>query len=333
MKLGEIFCDGMIFQANKPIRIFGNGKGHASAKFLGETGSVDSDGGRWVIELKPRPYGGPFELEVELDGQTTVIHDVMIGEVVLFSGQSNIQFRMEEEITPPEDYADDENLRIFVSERIEQGEPLTPADGWVKCRRENIPKWSAVAYLTGCEARNAGVPTVGVVVCSQGASVIQSWIDDRVFVGSALELPDEKLHRDSTSPNYSRWNAPGRLYHFMLERLMPYSFGNVVWYQGESNTSPDEGRIYTELLAMMIENWRKEFRDDHLPFTVVQISDFTDTEGWRLVQSAQLAAEDAIADVVCVKSADVCEKKMIHPVTKGPLAVRIFAAMRGKHTI
>lgn len=332
MKLGEIFRDGMVLQADKPIRVFGDGEGSVSARFMGIEKSLKSSGGRWIIVFDPQPYGGPYELEVTLNGEKTLIRDIMIGEVILFSGQSNIQFRMNEEITPPEQYIDDDMLRIFVSERMEK-EPFTPADGWISCRRETVDNWSALAYLVGCEARKAGIPTVGVVVCSQGASVIQSWIDERRLLGTELDLPDEQLHRNHNAPDYKRWNAPGRLYHFMLERLTPYSFGNVVWYQGESNTSVAEGRIYTHLLALMIENWREVFNAPGLPFTVVQIADFAEHEGWRAIQHAQLDAEREIEGVRTVISADICEKQMIHPVTKGPLAKRIFAAMRDANTI
>lgn len=226
MKLGEIFRDHMVLQANKPVRVFGDGKGHAEVTFMGKTLTCDNDtDGKWVIEFPAMPYGGPYEMDVVCGGEHTVIHDIMVGEVILFSGQSNIQFRMVEEITDPKDYVDDDMMRIFVSERPEAGEPLSPRDGWVRCAKENVPEWSAIAYLVSLEARKAGIPAVGAVACSQGASVIQSWIDEKIFLGSPLDIPSEKLHHDWKQPGYF-WNRPGMLYHFMLERLIPYSFGN-----------------------------------------------------------------------------------------------------------
>ncbi|MGN1128218.1 MAG: sialate O-acetylesterase, partial [Candidatus Flemingiibacterium sp.] len=118
----------------------------------------------------------------------------------------------------------------------------------------------------------------------------------------------------------------GMLYHFMLERLMPFSFGRVVWYQGESNSSVYEGEIYDKLLDMMIGNWRKSFADEKLGFIIVQIADFIhtgDKNGWQAVQDAQLRAQDEIPGVRTVVSADICENDMIHPVTKWKLAKRI----------
>lgn len=324
MKLGEIFKNGLILQAGKPIRIFGKSDGEVSLSLAGKT--ITASGGSWTVEFPAMEYGGPYILTASGDGEELTVSDIYIGEVILFSGQSNIQFRMNEAVTPDEFIADDDMLRIFVSERPEEGEPLHPSDGWIKASRETIGKWSALAYLTGFELRKKGIPAVGVVACSQGASVIQSWIDDKVIVGSELDLPDEKRHCDSKNPTYSRWNAPGMLYHFMLERLMPFSFGRVVWYQGESNSSVYEGEIYDKLLAMMIGNWRKSFVDGSLGFIVVQIADFIhtgDKNGWKAVQDAQLRAQDEIPGARTVVSADICENDMIHPVTKWKLAKRI----------
>ena len=324
MKLGEIFKNGLIFQKGKPIRVFGESDGETKLTFAGNERIIP--GGKWVAEFPAMDYGGPYTLTAVGDGETVVLSDIYIGEVVLFSGQSNIQFRMRDGAVMPEPPENDDMLRIFVSERIEKGEPFKPSDGWVKADRETIGNWSAVAYQTGRELRKRGIPAVGVVACSQGASVIQSWIDDKILVGSELDLPDEKRHRDSKDPTYSVWNAPGMLFHFMLERLIPFSFGKVVWYQGESNSSVAEGEIYDRLLDMMISDWRGRFNDPGLGFVIVQIADYIhagDKAGWKAVQDAQLRAEGLIPGVKTVISADVCENDMIHPVTKWKLAARI----------
>ncbi len=327
MKLGEIIRDGMVLQKGKAIRFFGESDGAVKLNFDGCEKVVE--GGSWVAEFPKRDeYCSGLSLVVEGDGEKLTISDICVGEVILFSGQSNIQFRMVEEITPSSEYYDDDMLRIFVSERIEKGEPLCPSDGWVKAKRENIDKWSAVAYLVGRDLRKKGVPAVGVVACSQGASIIQAWIDEKVLCGSELDLPEEKCLFNKNHGCYDlyiQWNVIGRLYHFMLERLMPYSFGRVVWYQGESNASDAEGEIYDKLFEMMIGCWRKGFRDPSLEFVVVQIANYIhagNQPGWKALQAAQLrtGALDGVDTVIC---ADVCEDDNIHPATKWKLAERI----------
>ena len=320
MKLGEIIKNGVIFQKGKPIRVFGESDTGVTVSFCGSEKKLPS--GRFVAEFPAMDYGGPYTMTITGDGESIGINDIYIGEVILFSGQSNIQFRMKEALSP-EPYENDDMLRIFVSERIEKGEPFNPSDGWVKADRATIDNWSAVAYQTGRSLRKRGVPAVGVIACSQGASVIQSWIDEKIFVGSELDIKAEEFNTAISNPVYSAWNGNGRLYHFMFERLVPFSFGGVVWYQGESNASVREGQIYDRMLGMMIKNWRDVLHDDKLFFIVIQISDFSQGEGWKEVQAAELRAEKLIPDVRTIISADVCEVGMIHPITKWKLSRRV----------
>ncbi len=325
VKLAEIFTDGLIVQAQKPIRIFGEADGEVTVSLADATVTVKSQNNCFLAVLPPMPFGGPYTLTVKNNGDETVLADVYIGEVILLSGQSNAQLHMDEEVTPKSRYQDDALLRIFVSRRLEEGEKIFPSDGWVSARVDNIDNWSALAYLVGRRVREHGC-AVGVVACCQGASVIQSWIDDGIFKGSGLELPKELLYDDHYEEPFCLWNPPGRLFHYMLEPLMPFYFGNVVWYQGESNTSAAEGEIYVQLLQMMVSCWRKCFQAE-LPFTVVQISNYCRTEGWLRVQRAQLDAPRYIPNLKTVICADVCEEGEIHPATKWKLADRIAEAL------
>ena len=324
MRLSPIIQNGMVVQAGKPLYIHGNGEGRISARFLGAEKSLESHGGDWALEFPPQEYGGPYELELELDGNRTVISDIVIGEVMLFAGQSNIQFRLEESNVPECDYTDDGNARIYVCPRPEAGDKITPDDGWVKSSKKNAGYWSALAYLTAREARRTGIPYVGAVVCCQGASVIQSWIPEELTDSPSLRLPPDKLFSDHA--DYP-WNTPGFMYRYAMEPIMPYSFGNAVWYQGESNTSPDEAKIYARLLRLLAENIRKDCRDAALPFRIVQIADTRDCSGWLGIQKAQSDFCESDGNSHLIVSGDICERGMIHPVTKAPLAARLFLDM------
>ena len=123
------------------------------------------------------------------------------------------------------------------------------------------------------------------------------------------------------------------MYRYAMKAIMPYSFGNAVWYQGESNTSPDEAVIYPEFLHLLVENIRKDCRDGALPFRIVQIADTRDCPGWLGIQKAQSDFCTASERTYLVKSGDISEKDMIHPITKSPLAARIFLDMREKGDI
>ncbi len=200
------------------------------------------------------------------------------------------------------------------------------------CSASGISHWSALGYYLGAlTQKNLNVP-VGVISCCQGASVIQSWIDENIVSRPAFYVPEGKKHYDHFAPEFEKWNRDGLLYHAMAETVLPFSAGNVVWYQGESNTTEEEGALYLSLLSAMIENWREAASDRELPFTVVQICDFDPRRdaGWRRVQEAQLQAEKELYKVRTVVSRDICESWEIHPRTKNILAYKLYRSMFGE---
>lgn len=316
--------NGMVIQAGKPIFIRGSGEGTVSVKFCGVEKSLTAHGD-FVLEFPPLDYGGPYQLEADLNGCSEIINDIVVGEVILFSGQSNIQFRLEQTNVPECEYIDDDNARTYVCPHTEEGDKLYPENGWVKCRRDNAGYWSALAYLVAREARRAGVPYVGVVVCSQGASVIETWLPEELLDTPELALPLEKKFSDHV--DYP-WNSPGHMYHYAMKEILPYSFSDVVWYQGESNITTDEAAIYPKLLKLLTDNVRKECRDATLPFRIVQIADTRDWPGWLAIQKAQSDYCETDEHSFLIRSGDICERDMIHPITKSLLAARIYLDMR-----
>ena len=92
MTLHKMFTNNMVLQANKPTRVFGERKGKANVRFLSNTYQSHADGERWEILLPPMPYGGPYEMQITLDGEIKTLENIMIGEVILCAGQSNMRF-------------------------------------------------------------------------------------------------------------------------------------------------------------------------------------------------------------------------------------------------
>ena len=113
IQLAQIFRDGLVFQANKPIRVFGTGEGTYEVEFLGQTVKAESRDGKWLAELAPASYGVDYTLTVRHEGENVTLRDVCVGEVFLCAGQSNMQFGLGEEKTPVSAYSDDAYLRTF----------------------------------------------------------------------------------------------------------------------------------------------------------------------------------------------------------------------------
>lgn len=324
MYMYGIFSDNMMFQANKPIRVFGYGDGDVKAEFCGCRREAVSKGGKWEIEFDAMGYGGPYTMDIYLNGEQRLIKNIMVGEVILCAGQSNMQFTIGEEELDSSVYGRDDMLRTFVVDRMEEYEGLKSKDGWVISDKDNIKFWSAIGYHVGEIIRKNKDIAVGIIGCYQGASVIQSWLPEESFENKIFCIPEDMLHDDHKN-EFAAWNKPSMIYHDMFEKIIPYSVGNVIWYQGESNTSIAEGKVYARFLSELIRVWRRDFKDDKLHVTVVQICDYInrDDEGWKLVQKAQKDICDMVDYVKMAESFDVCSHENIHPPIKTKLSQRI----------
>lgn len=322
--LNPLFADGIVFQTGRPIRIFGSGDGVATVMLDGTSASAKSKDGFWLVELPARPCGGPFEMEVRLDGETVVVRDVWIGETILMSGQSNMQFKLRESKTDAAVFEDNPLVRLFTTRRPESGDRFGPADGWLRCRKVDAPDWPALPYfVANILQRRLGCP-VGIAVAYQGGSTIQSWMPLEAFFDARFAIPDALKNPDHFAP-HCHWNRTGILRDAVLHQLVPFQFGRVVWYQGESNASTAEGAVYDAMLEAMVAAWRSDFRTRDLPFHIVQIADYDlwSGEGWRAVQEAQERACARIPNAFLVRCADICETNEIHPPTKSRLAERL----------
>ena len=328
MRLDGIFTSNAVFPEGKEIRIFGDGEGTAKVSFCGATAHAVSVGGRWEAVLPAMERGGPYTLELELNGEHTALEGIYIGKVYIFAGQSNMQFKLYESTTSPEACRPSPKMRLFSTDRLEQGEPFCFRDGWVEADRDNIDRWPAIPYLVSEYISEKENVAVGAITCYQGASVIESWVPCGAFKKIGIDIPVSELAPDHTYEKYRIWNGDGYLYSHTFSRIAPYSVNGVIWYQGESDTSVSEGREYAGELEELIRIWRADLHDSELPFAVVQLADLNRRgEGWRLVQEAQAQVGETVKNVKTVISRDVCENDNIHPPTKDLLSKRIAEAL------
>lgn len=321
MRLNDLFCDNVVFQANKPIRIFGTGGGEVEVELCGNRVKELSVGTDWQVELPPMPYGGPYELAVSLDGKKQTFQNVYIGDVYILGGQSNMQFKLGMSDYNTELCENDSMLRLFSTERVEKGESFFPQDGWVMADTANAANWSCLGYLVGKELREKNGYAVGLITCYQGAAKIQCFLPKEAFEDSAINIPQEDRY-DSQYP----WNrVDSLLYDFQVKKIAPFSVAGVIWYQGESNSSDKESEIYGKMLSALIYYWRVAFKDEDLPFTVIQLADYiyANKEAWRKIQQAQYEIQFSEKNVKTVICRDICESNDIHPKQKSELAKRI----------
>ncbi len=188
MNLSVIFTDHMVLQADMPIRIFGEGAGRVEVSFCGNYGTAESDGGNWLVTLPAMPYGGPYEMEVTLNGEKTVLRDIYVGEVWLAAGQSNMEmplFCIEHGFEFAK-HADNDKLRLFTVSRRPlrdvrfsgwhfNNNPETDTP-WQLCSEETVLNFSAIGYLAAKEIQEKLGCAVGVISCNYGGTMIEHWV-------------------------------------------------------------------------------------------------------------------------------------------------------------
>lgn len=329
MKFNDIFSSGAVFAKGKPIRIYGSGVGIAELTFAGAKKSVVSKDGSWSVEFPAMECGGPYSITLKSDEKQTVLDDIYVGEVYLFAGQSNMQFKVREGKDDPHLCESNEMLRLYSPDRIEKGDFYTPQDGWVKADRSMAQQWSALAHYTGLQLQKEKNVAIGIVVCYQGASIIESWVPKGIFEQNGISVPQEEKSYSHHNPDYSAWNRDGVLYEHMMKQVIPFSLNGVVWYQGESDSTVSEANVYCKELEILVDAWRHDFGDSKLPFVIVQIANYDDRDddGWHLIQKAQYDVQLTVPNVKTVISSDVSESVNIHPSKKYELSKRIFNAL------
>lgn len=193
MKLACIFTDNMVLQAHMPIRIFGEGAGKVAVSFCGVLKEAEVSEENWVITLPAMSYGGPYDMSVTLNEETTVFHNVCVGEVWLAAGQSNMEmpsFCIENGFEFAK-HAKNSNIRLFgVPRRVKREDRCSGwhfnsnrevDEPWKLCDEESVLNFSAIGYLAAKQLQEKLGVTVGVISCNYGGTMIEPWIQRGYF--------------------------------------------------------------------------------------------------------------------------------------------------------
>jgi sialate O-acetylesterase len=367
--LPALLADHMVVQRGLPVHIWGTAAPHESitVKFRGETKSGSADDlGRWSVSLSPGEAGGPFQLSI-IATNTITLDDVLVGEVWVASGQSNMEFPMTGLTKAQEEIAAAQfpKIRLFHVKRKTADLPLenVEAKEWVACTPESVADSSAVAYFF---ARNLqqklGVP-VGVIESFLGGTPAESWTSLHALSADASLMPvfavrAKQLATESTNelrqqqqdrafqqavaqaqaagtpiptrpwrPDFA-W-APGALYNGMIAPLTPFAIRGVIWYQGESNSGPDRAPLYARLFQTMIRDWRNAWGEGDFPFLFVQIANWNTTPEalWPEIRDAQRQAL-ALRNTGMVVTIDIGDPVDLHPKNKQDVGLRLALAAR-----
>ena len=325
-----LFSDGMVLQQGTTVPIWGTADDgdEVTVSFRGQEARGIVEGGRWEAHLQDLKAGGPDELSITSGDQTITIKDVLVGEVWVCSGQSNMQWTLANSAGAEQAIADssDDQLRLLTVPRVGKSEPQDTVDvSWSTCGPETVGEFSAVAYYFGKKLREElGVP-VGLMSTNFGGTPAEAWTDAEALAADPTLQPI--LDRPE---NERESHRPGWLYNAMIHPLLPYAIEGAIWYQGESNA----GRAYEyrTLFPAMIRNWRNAWGRGDFPFLLVQLAPFMKIEeepndsAWAELREAQLMATQSLRNVAMAVITDVGEEDDIHPTRKEPVGNRLALA-------
>lgn len=323
MKLAEIFCDNMVLQREKPIAVFGDGEGSGYIEFCGKTTNISNKCGKFCVYLPAEDAGGPYDMTVCLNNQIQVIKNVLIGDVFMAAGQSNMELPTSETIDI--EIFENNNLRLFTEPNIPNDEAvishITPE--WNVASKENILKFSAIGYKVGDILEKALHIPVGIISCNKGASRVDTWTDPKI---ADTDEYKSLIPKKFESVKMYKFNEGSFLFENKLTNIIPYTLKGVLWYQGESNARSGDAQNYKTLLTIMINNWRELF-GANLPFYCVQIMPYVYGENWEIVRKATEEVAKTVDNVYMTTLVNTGENDKIHPQKKNTVAVMLANAV------
>lgn len=356
LQLAPVFGDHMVLQRDKGIPVYGlaNARDKIRVGLGGKTlNTVADSSGNWRVMFPPKTAGGPYTLRVSANGQDLVISDILIGDVWLCSGQSNMAFelRKSQDAAAELKQASNNNIRLLKlrslretdntewdSATLAKTNELKYFDGrWQSSDSASAAGFSAVAYHFGKKIQVSENIPVGLIEIAVGGSGIESWIDRetlqrdgrlesllRDWRKSDLIMPwvrerAGKNLKNSTQANQRHPYEPAYNYEAGIAPLTGSPIKGVIWYQGESNA--DQPELYEIQFKALVESWRKSWQQE-IPFYYVQLSSI-DRPSWPRFRNMQRELQSSIPDIAMAVSSDLGDSVDVHPIRKKEIGQRL----------
>lgn len=335
LKVANVFGDHMVLQQEMPIRVWGWAAPGASVQVdltdlqnIAAYKTRTGDDGKWSVKLPPRKANGKTLQMLVVSGEEKIeFDDILVGEVWICSGQSNMEWRVAQVANGQKEVAAANHpmIRCFnVPKHVKQNEPQQDAQeaDWMVCSPDTIGGFSAVGYFFG-RALNAelGVP-IGLVGTNWGGQRIEPFTPPVGFE-QVPQLSDYVA--DLKQGKYK--GGATQIYNGMVAGLTPLNVRGAIWYQGESNAG--DGLRYNYLKEALVKGWRSVFQNKELSFYWVQLADFGRGHsgqpaggGWGPVREGQRRAL-RVPNTGMAVILDIGAEKDIHPKNKQDVGQRL----------
>ncbi|OAQ40331.1 hypothetical protein A5893_05100 [Pedobacter psychrophilus] len=329
--LPSIIGDQMVLQQKAKTQLWGWSDDNQQVELTTSwdnkkyTSEIATDN-KWTFNLKTPIAGGPYTLTFKSGNQNIILKDVMIGEVWLCSGQSNMEMALSGKPNQPILNSDslianstNPQIKFFKAERTISNEPQKDVKGmWVQSNPANAKDFSALGYQFASMLSKKLNVTVGIIQSAWGGTPIRAWMSSNEL----QKFPDMSAKNKGEVPS-----NPSVLYNGMIAPLAPYSIKGFLWYQGE-NDHKNYYKEYPYLMEAMINGWRSDWNNEKLPFYFVQIAPWLYSSDPYMsspyLRESQLKASHLIKNTGMAVTADIGSNKSIHPPDKTKVAERLL---------
>ena len=339
-RLSPIFTDHMVLQREKKVPIYGEADSGTdiTVSFAGQVKTCKAANGKWRVDLDPMAADATSRdlvvtaKDVAQKTGTLTLHDVLVGEIWLAGGQSNMELALQTVLgttnIPDADYPKIRFFSTAINTRPEN--PLLGS--WVACTPASAAPFSAICfYFAKNLYHDLNVP-VGILADYWGGTRIESWMNPETFdddpefayLATAYATGASLTPGDVTEER----NKPGTLWKCMLQPVIPFAIRGALWYQGEHNSGV--ALLYRKLLTSMICDWRKQWGEGQFPFFVVQMPRWIDNN-WPVLRDSQWAVSRQVFNTGMVVTIDTGDTGDVHNFSnKEPIGTRLALMARAK---
>lgn len=331
IRLPAVISSNMVLQRQSSVALWGEAANGERVKILTSWNGKQyitkaNEAGHWKQMVQTPAAGGPYTISFEDGrGRKTVLTNILIGEVWVCSGQSNMEIPMKGYRNQPiQDAdkilmnADNPQIRLFNVQKTTASHPLADCSGqWEPSDAQSAGDFSAVAYIYGKILQEKLKVPVGLIESSWGGTPISAWMD-----GQSLQaFPMYKIP-DPADTGKLRPGIPSSLFNGMIAPIVNYAIGGFIWYQGENDHQ--QAALYEKLMPAMVAEWRKLWKEGSLPFYYVQIAPYGYKDGQSpFLREAQLHDMDSIPNSGMAVTMDIGDEHTIHPFNKATVSLRL----------
>lgn len=327
MQVAKIFGNKMVLQQQELVCIWGRDTTDQAISITaswGQSAKTTCDkNGYWKIYIQTPSAGGPYTMNIQ-GSKKIVFKDILIGEVWLASGQSNMVMQPKgynkipvDDINQVISEASNNQIRMFnVLTRFSQYEQEEINGKWLSCDTTSIKQYSMVAYFFAKRLQEQLHIPIGIINASVGGSDILAWMDSSTYKHLDFSATINKQHpKDFTK-------YPTQLYNGMIHPILNYRIKGIIWYQGESNVA--HAAEYERLLKSLIQSWRMLFKQENLAFYYIQIAPYNYPNiNAAYLREAQWNVYKTVKNTGIVSTSDIGDCSNIHPTNKEAVGNRL----------